>query len=269
MAIIVKVPVENSNDTLGCRKAPSEIIANLEDIYTSESGRQTVKDKLTVLDFKVGSKKNEKSEEVIYKKALDLISGINEEKCVFIGGDHSISYSLAKAFLDSCSIETKKPFLIVFDAHPDCKNNDTGNYNNVSWLRKLIEEGFPKDKVIIIGLRSSSKEENSFLAENNILTYQMRNILDFHEICDIVMELANKHQIYVSIDIDVVDSVFVPGTFRGEAGGFTSRQLIYFIQRLNLLKTAKVFDITEINPDKDFNDVTVKLGAKLLGEIIS
>lgn|SRR3989338_5727607 len=268
MAIIIKVPVENSHDALGCRKAPNEIIANLEDIYTSESGRQIVKDKLNIIDLNVGNKKTEEASRGIYKKALDLIS-TNDEKCVFIGGDHSISYSLAKAFLDVCNVEKKDPFLIVFDAHPDCKNNGAGNYNNVSWLRKLIEEGFPKDKVIVIGLRSSSKEENSFLAENNILTYQMRNILDFHEICDIVMELANKHQIYVSIDIDVVDSVFVPGTFRGETGGFTSRQLIYFIQRLNILKTAKVFDITEINPDKDLNDVTVKLGAKLLGEIIS
>ena len=70
------------------------------------------------------------------------------------------------------------------------------------------------------------------------------------------------------VDIDVVDSAFVPGTFRKETGGFTSRQLIYFLQRLNILKNLRVVDLVEINPDLDINNITVKLGSKILSEII-
>ncbi|MFA5992377.1 MAG: arginase family protein [Candidatus Pacearchaeota archaeon] len=272
MAIIVKVPVENSLDALGCRKASQEIVANLDEIYTSESGRQSVKANLHFVDFgkDLAGKQEDRVSEVIYKKSLDLLS--SGEKCVFVGGDHSISYSTVKSFLDVCSVEDRDPCLIVFDAHPDCKNFEHGGSdmsNNVSWLRKLIDEGFPSEKVIVVGLRNSSLEENSFIEENKILTYPMKNILEFQEICDIVMELANKNQIYVSIDIDVVDGIFVPGTARPETAGFTSRQLLYFIQRLNLLKNIRAFDICEINPDKDVNNMTVKLGSKLLGEIIS
>jgi arginase family enzyme len=264
--MIIKVPVENSNDALGCRKAPNEIITNLDEIYTAENGKQIVKNSLEIEEIEVNGKTVQDVSEEIYGCALDKIS--NETKTIFIGGDHSISYSIGKAFFDVCESENDRPFLIIFDAHPDCRSYEN-NADNIQWLRKLIDDGFPKDKVIIIGIRKSSLEENDFLITNKIRVYQMKDLNDFEEICDIVMEQANKFQLYVSIDIDVVDSVFVPGTSRPESGGLTSRQLVYFIQRINMLKGLRVIDICEINPDKDFNSVTVKLGAKLLGEILS
>lgn len=263
---IIKVGAENSNDVLGCRKAPSEIIANLDDIYTSENGKQIVKENLNIDEINVNGIEDERVSELIYDCALDKIS--SENKIVFIGGDHSISYPIGKAFLDVCQSKNEDPFLIVFDAHPDCKIYNE-KVNNLQWLRKLIDEDFPKDKIILIGIRKSSLEENLFLAENKIRVYSMRDLNDFEEICDIVMEQANKFQIYLSIDIDAVDSVFVPGTARQESGGLTSRQLVYFIQRINILKGLRVIDITEINPENDINGVTVKLGTKILGEMIS
>ncbi|MFA6023036.1 MAG: arginase family protein [Candidatus Pacearchaeota archaeon] len=265
--IIIQAPAENSNDALGCRKAPEEIVKNLDDIYTGENGRQAVKEKLDIKKLEFNGKNDADVEEIIYQESMDLIS--NNDKVIFLGGDHSISYPIGKAFADVCESEDKQPFLIVFDAHPDCKDYGNNVANNVQWLRKLIDKGFPKDKIILIGLRKSSLEENMFLQENKIRVYQMKDLIDFQEICDIVMEQANKYQIYLSIDIDVVDSVFVPGTAHSESGGLTSRQLVYFIQRLNLLKGVKVIDIAEINPEKDFNNVTVKLGSKLLGEMIA
>lgn len=264
--IIVKVPAENSNDALGCRKAPDEIVNGLEEIYTSEAGKQIKKSDVIVKELELSNLSNEKVNEIIYKKALDLI-GLGG-KIIFIGGDHSISYPIGKAFFDICKKEDDEPMLIVFDAHADCKICSDNVSNNTQWLRKLVEDGFPADRIILIGLRNSSSEENSFLSENNIRVYAMKDILDFQEICDIVMELANKNQIYISIDIDAVDGVFVPGTQKPEAGGFTSRQIVYFIQRLNFLKGIRAIDINEINPEKDFNNMTVKLGTKLLGESI-
>ena len=80
----------------------------------------------------------------------------------------------------------------------------------------------------------------------------------------------NKKQIYLSIDIDVLDPRFAPGVGYIEPGGMSSRQLLYFIQRLNLLKTLRVIDIVEINSEKDkkHDNMTVKIGAKLLAEFI-
>ncbi|HRZ85854.1 MAG TPA: arginase family protein [Candidatus Paceibacterota bacterium] len=263
MVVIAKLPFENSFDELGCINAPEEIIKNLPEFYTSESGKEIIKKNLEIIDI------HQDSYELIHKRILNLIS--KENKSLFLGGDHSISYHIGKAFFDVCNNEGKEVCLIVFDAHADCKKcevNQDNCPNNLQWLRSLIENGFPAEKVILIGLRSMSSEENKFLEENKILTYLMKNILDLNEICDIVMEIANKNEIYISIDIDVVDSVFVPGTARAETTGFTSRQLLYFLQRLNLIKTLRVIDICEINPKKDINNVTSKFGAKILGELI-
>ena len=91
---------------------------------------------------------------------------------------------------------------------------------------------------------------------------------DLQDTCDIIMEFSSGKELYFSLDIDVVDPSFAPATGYAEPGGLTSRQLIYLIQRINKIKNLKAVDIVEINPDKDVNNLTVKLGAKVLGELI-
>jgi len=84
-----------------------------------------------------------------------------------------------------------------------------------------------------------------------------------------IMEQVRKFDpLYISIDIDVIDPAFAPGTGYLEPAGFSSREFIYFIQKLKLLKNLGAIDLTEINPDKDFNGLTVKLGAKIIAEFM-
>ena len=132
-----------------------------------------------------------------------------------------------------------------------------------------MEEGFPGENVVIVGARNIWPEEKEFLNKNKIQVIEMRQVYENKEdICDIIMEKVRKGDgFYVSIDIDVVDPAFAPGTGYLEPGGMTSRELIYFLQRLLLLNNFKGADIVEINPDKD-NGRTVKLGAKILSEMI-
>ena len=93
---------------------------------------------------------------------------------------------------------------------------------------------------------------------------------ELEEICDMIMERARQASgFYVSIDIDCVDPAFAPGTGYLEPGGLSSRELIYFIRRLSLLENFRGADIVEINPDKDINRITIKLGARLLAEMIA
>ena len=177
-------------------------------------------------------------------------------------------YSIGKAFMKVCNSEHKNPFLIIFDAHADVEDYNKIP-NNRQWLRALINDGFPSKNIILIGLRNSNNKENSFLDENKIRVYRMHDLEEYQEVCDIIMELSRNNQIYLSIDIDVIDSVFVPGTANKESAGITTRQLIYFLQRLNILNNLRVIDINEVNPDLDVNNQTVKFGAKILGELLA
>ena len=68
------------------------------------------------------------------------------QKIIFLGGDHSISYSLGKAFFEHCEKENKEPCLIIFDAHADCIK-PMKEPTHEEWLRALIDEGFPKENI--------------------------------------------------------------------------------------------------------------------------
>ncbi|MBI2629418.1 arginase family protein [Candidatus Pacearchaeota archaeon] len=269
--MLIKVPIESLPESRGCRASGNAIIAELPKVITTENGRKIEKKDLRLEEIHLDNSDLPKAHAMIYENSLEEIG--NNERVIFLGGDHSMSYSNVKAFSDMCKSENKEAFLIVFDAHPDCEENILSEYavNSRNWLRKLIEEGFPNNKIIIIGMRKSSDEENAFLKENNVRVYNMKDLIDIEEMCDIIMELANAdkdNQLYISVDIDVVDSIFVPGVARPEAAGLTARQLIYFLQRLNLLRSLRVIDVTEINTERDINNNCVKLGAKVVEEVI-
>ena len=171
-----------------------------------------------------------------------------------------------KAFSERYS----NPGLIVFDAHPDCEN-DFSPPTHEDYLRMLIKDGYVKpENVIILGVRNAHSNEIKFMKENSIRNVTARQAFNnVPDICDGVMEWARDFDgFYVSVDIDAVDPAFAPGTGYIEPGGFSSRELIYFIQRLKLLKNFKSADLVEVNPEKDINGMTVALAARLITEML-
>jgi len=238
---------------IGCEKAPDEIINALNKIYCSEEKTNAYfeTDEAEVIKYNI-----EETNEKIEAKEGDI----------FIGGDHSITYGCFKGFAK----KFKNPGLIVFDAHPDCVNNFKPP-SHEDYLRVLIEEGvLNKENAVLIGLRNWHKNEIEFLEKNKIKIFPMKNLFNNSEdVCDTIMEIARSFDgLYISIDIDAVDPAFAPGTGYAEPGGMSSRELVYFIQRLKKLNNLRRADLVEINPDKDVNGMTVKLGAKIIKELI-
>ncbi|RLG16236.1 hypothetical protein DRN69_01285 [Candidatus Pacearchaeota archaeon] len=268
---IVKVPgINGLGKTKGCEKAGNAILENLKEIYSNEQGKPIDIRILDLEEIHLDNSNVELSNDLIYKNSLKIFE--TKPRAIFLGGDHSISYSILRAFLDYCKSEEEKPCLVVFDAHPDCMPviESTKKFpTHEEWLRALIEEGFPSENILLVGIRNSDSKEISFTKERRIKTISMNQFLeDLQDTCDFITEFSNGKKLYVSMDIDVIDPAFAPGTGYREPGGLTSRQFIYLIQRINRIKTLKAVDIVEINPDKDENNLTIKLGAKILGELI-
>jgi arginase family enzyme len=269
---IVKVPgINGLGKTNGCEKAGNEIIKCMkEEIFSDESGKPVDGDKLDLEEIHLDNSNLEIANKLIYKNAFKMYE--SKEKTIFLGGDHSISYSLGKAFLDYCENDGKEPCLIVFDAHPDCMPVTKGceKYpTHEEWLRALIEQGFPAKNVLLVGSRNPDIQEIEFLKEKNIRTISTNQLIEnLEETCEIIMEFSDRKELYLSLDIDVVDPAFAIGTGYKEPGGLTSREFIYIIQRLNKIKRLRGVDLVEINPKIDINNMTVKLGAKILSEII-
>jgi len=269
--MIVKVPgINGLGKTKGCRDAGREIIRELDSLCTNEKGEDISekKKKAGMEEIHVNNENIQEQEKLIFENSFNLFSENN--KIIFLGGDHSISYSIGKAFFEYCKNEKKEPVLIVFDAHADCMS-EMEEPTHEEWLRALIEKGFPSENVLLIGNRNVDKQELEFLNSKQIKRIKMEDLENnLEEVVDVITEFGfgKDKEVYVSIDIDVIDPVFAPATGHKEVGGLTSSKLLYIISRLTKLKNLKGVDIVEINPEKDFENLTVKLGSKILSEFL-
>ncbi len=266
---IVKVPgINGLGKTKGCERAGNAILKALEDIHSNESGNIIDSSLLDLEEIHLDNTNLELSNKLVYENALETFE--KKPKVIFLGGDHSISYPIGKAFLDNCNSENKKPCLIIFDSHADCMT-PMKEPTHEEWLRKLIEDGFPKENILLVGLRNVWKDEIKFLKENKIKNLSISNLTEeLSEMCDTIMEFSNGKELYVSIDIDIIDPVFAPATGYPEPCGLSSRQFLYLVQRIKRIKTLRGIDLVEINEkkDKEYDNQTVRLGAKILAELI-
>lgn len=270
MTFVVKVPgINGLGNTKGCEQAGNIILAELNKIYSNEQGKPINPMLLDLEEIHLDNSNLGFTNELIYKNAL---KSYDKDKVIFLGGDHSISFNLTRAFMDDCKQKGKEPCLIVFDAHADCMQPvDKNAPTHEEWLRGVIEAGFPAENVLLVGARNIEQKEMQFLREKNIRMISINQILlDIEDTCDIIMEFANGKELYFSLDIDIVDPVFAPATGYLEKGGLTSRQLIYLVQRISKMKNLKAIDLVEINVEKDknYNNLTIGLGAKILSEFL-
>jgi len=263
---IVKVPGINGENSEGCERAGNAILDALKKIHSNEQGNIIDTKLLDLEEIHLDNSNLELTNKLIYENSLETFE--TKTQVIFLGGDHSISYSTTKAFIQYCKNEKKKPCLIIFDAHVDCLKTKKFATNR-NWLRQIIEGGFPKEDILIVGARNIEKEEIIFTKENKIKILSLSSLIeDLSDMCDTIMEFSNGKELYVSINIDVIDPTFAPSTSYPEEGGLTSRQFLYLIQRIKKIKSLRAVDIVEINEKKDKDKVTIKLGAKILAELI-
>ncbi|MFH1308160.1 MAG: arginase family protein [archaeon] len=266
---VIKVPgINGLGKTKGTRNAGNAILAELRNIKSNEKGKPISVSLLDLEEAHVDNNNLEEQEELIYKNSKEAFEG--QDKVIFLGGDHSITYSIGRAFFDFWKDQGEQVCLIVFDAHADCMP-PIKHPTHEEWLRALIEYGFPAENILLVGARNIEQEELVFLNEKHIKRIEIQWLNEnLGDVTDSIMEFAGNKKLYVSLDIDVVDPVYAPSTGYSVAGGLTSREIIYIIKRLNLKKNLKAVDIAEIDSEKDKknNSVTIKLGAKILAELL-
>ncbi|MFW6450344.1 MAG: arginase family protein [Nanoarchaeota archaeon] len=251
---IVKVPYGKGGlgKTEGTEKGPEKILEELEKIYINENEKEISYETSTIEIKETLSKTH---------KIIQDYKGSG----IFIGGDHSLTYSAFRGF------KHENTGLIVFDAHPDLMEG-TDIPTHEDYLRKLIQEGHVNpENVILVGLRNIHPHEKEYMQQNKINYFTCKSIYKngIHNIADNVMAKAKSwSQIYISIDIDVLDPSVAPGTVHSEPGGISLRELLYFLQRLRFLKKIYSADVVEVCPQIDVNNITSRAAAKIIGELL-
>lgn len=173
---------------------------------------------------------------------------------ISLGGDHSITYPIVRAFAK------KYPDLSIlhFDAHPDIYDSFQGNrLSHASPFARIMEEKLVK-RLVQVGVRTSTDHQRKQVRKFGVESIEMR---DFKE----NLQLNFDSPVYISFDVDGLDPAFAPGVSHREPGGLSTRQAIDIIQRLR--GTVIGADIVEFNPRMDPLHITGTVCAKLLKEI--
>ena len=193
---------------------------------------------------------------------------------IFIGGDHSISIPIQEAFYDYCVSKNKIPTIIHLDAHPDiCDFYDGSKISHACTNRRSIDYGFKTENIILIGIRGFEKEEVEYLNNHKELKVYTANDCYSYGIENIINDLNNKlsddNAIYLSYDIDINDPAYAPGTGTPEAFGPNSRMVLELIEGLFKHLNIQAFDIVEVSPTLDSNDITSWLALKTIYEVLN
>ncbi|MGS0764121.1 agmatinase [Syntrophomonas curvata] len=184
---------------------------------------------------------------------------VKDRKKVFaVGGEHLVSLPLIKAYHQQYS----DLVVIQMDAHADLRTDYLGEtLSHATVMRHVVEEIGDRN-LYQLGIRSATRDELKFAASRTNL--YLDSLLGA---VDEVMDKIGGRPVYLSLDIDILDPAFAPGTGTPEAGGISSRELLQALHRLGELKVVG-FDMVEISPPYEKGDNTSILGAKILREAL-
>jgi arginase len=246
---------ENSSFTKGAAEGPSQIRAALRSEawhLTSENGTD-LSGEATFFDAgDIEPVAGSDMFSLIENSTSTLLSDGLSPIC--LGGDHSITYPIVRAFA-----RKYKPLNILhFDAHPDIYDSFLGNrYSHASPFARIMEHKLVT-RLVQVGIRTFNSHQREQVEKFGVESIEMHQLRD-----GLVLEFDSP--VYISFDVDALDPAFAPGVSHREPGGLSTRQAIDIIQRLRA--TIVGADIVEFNPRMDPLHITGTVCAKLLKEI--
>lgn len=194
--------------------------------------------------------------------------------CLFLGGDHSVTIPLHQAFgkYQNEKKENAKIGIIHFDAHYDlCNEYDGHKWSHACTEARSLESVVSAEDLFFVGVRVAEVSELELIAKNSgIMAIKAKEV---HKLGVEAMfqKLKDKFQgydaVYLTVDIDVLDPAFAPGTGTPQPGGLTSMQLIQLFQMMLEELPIKAMDIVEVAPDLDVNNITSWAALRLVLEL--
>ena len=200
------------------------------------------------LEFPLGN--TTKSLDLIEKNAHIIFEA--GKKYFGIGGEHLVTYPAVKA----CKEKYQDLAVIHFDAHTDLREDYLGEKLSHASVMRRIGETIGFENIKQIGIRSGLKEEFELMKKFNTLVKSSNDL----------KEIKNK-KIFLTIDVDVLDPAYMPGTGTPEPDGLTYREFAEWIQYLNGFDIVGA-DVVELAPDYDKSEVSTAVVTKIIRDVL-
>lgn len=269
--IIVGIPYESATSgKKGASFAPAALRAASKDMQTiSRSGQDinqlTIKDAGNIPIYTVEGEDTRNSIEEYY----DYLLNNSNANILALGGDHSVTYPILKSLA-----KKGKLGIIWFDAHRDVLENlSRSRFSHGSPLRRALElDNVSFENVLLVGTRYMDSEEEEFVKQHNIAELRMHDLEEHNFDPQYFISQVQKitktiDYLYVSLDIDVLDPAFAPGTGTQVGGGMSTSQLMRLIHLIP--HNIRCMDIMEVSPPLDHSGITIKATLGIITEILA
>lgn len=200
------------------------------------------------LEFPLGN--TYKTLEQIEQNVEDIYK--DNKKVFGIGGEHLVTLPEVKAvskFYDDLAI-------VHFDAHTDLREEYLGEEMSHSAVIRHISKFVKPENIKQIGIRSGMKEEWDFMAKHKTLCKYYSDL-----------DSLRTKNIFITVDLDCLDTSIMPGTGTPEVGGMTFNELVGWF---NYLKEFNIVgaDVVELAPDYDSSGVSTAVATKVIRELL-
>ncbi|MEY3255174.1 MAG: hypothetical protein RLZZ29_305 [Cyanobacteriota bacterium] len=258
--VFVGLPDDQQSSYLkGCAQAPN-IIRDAYDGYsynsTTDSGIDLAASVIDLGDW-LPENSGDLTVESYYQQARSLF--LAGKIPFFAGGDHAVTIPIGKA-LDTLG---QPIHIIQIDAHPDMYPEMGGSiYSHACVASRLLEYDHIAS-ITQIGIRTMNRVQQEVVDKFS----DRLHLFPARELSEKLPSLSHipiGAPVYLTIDLDGIDPAFAPGVSNPVPGGLSSRQVLNLIQQGHWRLVG--MDVVELNPDRDVNNQTAFLAARLLHE---
>jgi len=266
-AVIIPCPYENTTSYgKGTAKGPDAVLTASQQVELFDDELWTEPHKIGIYTHPaVQMEMQRELSDTSFQALYDVVSPLVETDKfpITIGGEHSLSLGAVRA----CAKRFPNLSVLQIDAHGDLRQSYEGNPYSHASVAYHIYKALPKPLMTQVGIRNISQEEVAWMEaeEPNINVYWARNQdrWNFHEIVSTLSD-----DVYLTIDVDGLDSSLMPSTGTPEPGGMSWYHLMDLIKVLCIRKNVVGADIVELSPIENLHApdfLVAKMLYKLIG----
>jgi len=189
-----------------------------------------------------------------------------------IGGDHSIAYPNMRATWERLGKPSPGLALLHLDAHLDTVDSVWGErWGHASAFIRAIDEGvIDPSAMLSVGIRGglNTAADLDYANRHGITIVRTDEMVSSRGAVEAFRRRVAERPLYVSVDIDVLDPAFAPGTGTPVCGGLTTREAFALLRSMRGLVPVGA-DVVELLPDRDHAGITALAASHLIMEILA
>lgn len=271
LIVIVPIPYEQTTSYgKGTKFAPEAILraSAFVEFFDEEFEKELCFDKgiATLSPLQFSDNEIHKSLDIIYKTTQQLLE--YGKFIASIGGEHTISFPIIKAFKSYYNDFS----ILHFDAHSDLRQTYDGtSFSHACVIARILEIFSNPQNIVQVGIRAQSIEENQLIKTMGIKTFFSNKIRTgyYGNNWQETIVKCLKDYIYVTFDVDFFDPMVIPATGTPEPDGFMYHETLEIFREIRRQgKKIIGFDVVELSPIPNLHHCELTV-ARLIYKILN